>query len=195
MESASPRGYDQSPEIKACIPLEAQPYSELELDCVDPGDGAEGGYHHRRGEIDAIGFGVIRIRGCGCHLPCAVKLFSRYQLRAHAEVIDQGELGPGLRMISCERGQARECMKVSICDAITLIKSSLRRTLATSVSICTLLATSSHHPTPRGCVALHTRGSVTTTSDIVVSETSHLIRRVLRKCLRIPVFPPNGLYH
>ena len=49
MESATPGGNQQTPEVEAGIALEAIPYPDLQLNCVDPGDGGEGGDGHRRG--------------------------------------------------------------------------------------------------------------------------------------------------
>lgn len=59
MDCTSPRGQEQTPEIEAGVSFEADPYSDLELDGIDPGDGCEGADHHGGGEIHPIVFWVI----------------------------------------------------------------------------------------------------------------------------------------
>ncbi len=49
MDGTSPRAKKQTPEVKTGVPLESHPYSKLKLNGVDPCDGCEGCYHHRRG--------------------------------------------------------------------------------------------------------------------------------------------------
>ena len=59
MESAAPRGEQQTPEVKTDISLEAYPDSHLQFDGVDPGNGDKGRNDHGGWQIHAIVFRIV----------------------------------------------------------------------------------------------------------------------------------------
>lgn len=63
MDGTSPGRQKQTPKVKTSVPLESQPYPDLELDCVDPCEGCEGSYDHSRGEVHVVGRWIVLVHG------------------------------------------------------------------------------------------------------------------------------------